>query len=146
MRKNLFFLTFIVSTFLLLQSCVTERLSANISVVNDIGNPVIVDFVFVFDHGAMSELQKMPSTQWFAKKDQYMLDWGTSKKIQVLSYELIAGQRVQVKHFKPRKTPLELVIYASYLSPGDHRIIIENYSFMELFLNRDDIAIKIPGQ
>jgi len=125
-----------------LTGCVIHKLSANLIVEKDLENPIVVDFVFIFDESVLEALHKVPSSEWFAKREQYKLDWEISKKIQVLSFELVPGQQEQLKYFKPRTNPIELLIFASYLTQGDHRIALTDYSFVTLFINKDDIIVK----
>lgn len=126
-----------------IQACNTGKLSGTISVERKLNNPVIIDFVFVFDQPTLEELQKVPSLQWFASRSQYKMDLELNDKIEILSYELVPGQNVEFKNFRPRLKKEALIIFVSYLTPGDHRVVIKDYTSVNLTLKRDDFTVKV---
>ncbi len=134
---------FIICILFLFQGCFAGKLSAGIMADRSLDNPMIVDFVFVFDPATLASLQKITAMQWYTKREQFKLDYELNNKIQILSYELVPGQSLIFDKFRPKLRTEGLLIYVSYLTPGDHRILLKDYERLELFLKRDDFNVKI---
>ena len=125
--------------------CFAGKLTGNISVEKKLNNPIIVDFVFIFDQPTLDELKKVPSMQWFANRNQYKMDLELNDKIQILSYELVPGQNMQIEKFRPNHRNEGVIIFVSYLSSGDHRVILKDYSKVDLSLDKDDFTVKVEN-
>lgn len=140
--KNIFFILIIISLFIF-NSCFTRRLSGSIEVKKHLANPIIIDFVFVFDESVSDQLQKVSSVQWFKKRNQYKLDMELNNKIQILTYELVPGQTINFDSFRPKARSENLLIYVSYLTPGDHRVVLKDYRKVDLILEKENFYIKV---
>ena len=97
----------------LFSGCFAGNLKGNIIVEEKLINPIIVDFVFIFDLPTMDEFKKIPSIQWFSKRNQYKMDFELTDKIQVLSYELVPGQKIKIEKFRPKHKNEGVIIYQS---------------------------------
>ncbi len=139
MKKFILLLTLCLPFF---YSCYSSKLAAQIEVNEKVSDPLILDFVFVFDPTVVNELQKVPASHWFAKRPQYKLDYENTDKIQILSYELIPGQKLSFKKFKPKQKSLSLIIYGSYQTKGEHRVIYNDFSALDVKLEKDDFFVK----
>lgn len=142
MKKIIFVCTIFIFYFLA-AGCTSTKLTADINVARNLNNPIIVDFVFVFEQPVVEELKKIPSLQWFSKKSQYKSDLELSGKIQVLTYEVVPGQKLSFKNFRPDSRALGLVVYASYLSQGEHRVVLSDYSKVSVNLQKDNFTVKM---
>ena len=129
----------------LFSGCYAGNLTGNIIVEKKLINPIIVDFVFIFDQPTMDEFKKIPSIQWFSKRNQYKMDFELTDKIQVLTYELVPGQKITIEKFRPKHRNEGVIIYASYLSSGDHRVVLKDYSKLNLFINKEDFLVKVAN-
>jgi hypothetical protein len=129
----------------IISGCMVPRLSGTIQVDSKLMNPIIVDFVFVYDNAVLEELKKVPSMQWFSKREQYKMDLEINNKIEILSYELVPGQKINIRRYKPKQKNEGLIVYASYVTAGDHRVILKDYNYVTLELMKDDFLAKISN-
>src|SRR3954465_5003094 len=58
-------------------------------------NPVALDIVLVSDKDLLKELQKMSASDWFAQRDQIILDHPKEGQLVVFKRELVPGQLVE---------------------------------------------------
>src|SRR5256885_13665221 len=59
------------------------------------GNPVALDILLVSDKELLKELQKMSASDWFAKREQIILDHPKEEDLVVLRREWVPGQVVE---------------------------------------------------
>jgi len=105
---------------------VSERANRN--------NPVAVALVLVYDDALMETLQTMTARDWFEKAEQIKLDFPEHVAFDHWAWEWVPGQEAPVLHVPLKDRPQKAVIFADYLSPGDHRARVDV---------RRDIAIQL---
>lgn len=98
-----------------------ESLTLDVTPLANNGAPLAVDFVAVRDAALLQRLSQFSARQWFAEREQYRRDAG--QLLEVWSLELVPGQFMKLSD-----PPLagsqaaELLVFASYDSPGAHRL------------------------
>jgi len=105
-------------------------------------NPVAVDVLFVYDRDLLATLLKMSASDWFAKREQLARDYPEQSGFAVWSWEWVPGQIVL-----PQALPLQPkaragVVFARYLSPGEHRARFDPSYGISLELRETDFQVK----
>lgn len=83
-------------------------------------SPLAVDLVFVRDAATLEKLLTLTAAKWFASKDELLKTYPNTMTIK--SWELVPQQVLQLREEalgSPRVAGM--VLFADYLSPGDHR-------------------------
>jgi type VI secretion system protein len=83
-------------------------------------SPVAVDIVFVSAPAVLEALLAMPAQRWFATRSDLRRSF--PEAVSVISLEIVPRQSVLID---PRQLAvhraLAVIVYADYVSPGDHR-------------------------
>lgn len=114
-----------------------------IQVAKNVNNdsPVAVDAVLVYNNVLYDELLKTSAKSWFAKVEQYRLDY--PRGFDVWRWELVPGQQVQ-----PQLLPdtvnqaIGMIVFADYFSPGEHRAAVGQTRGIRVFLLDKTFAIE----
>lgn len=135
----------ILSIYFLIQGCITPKMNLQADVKKNANNysAISIDFVFIFTEKPLEEIKKISALDWFIKKDQYKNDYAINDDIQILSFELTPDQNIQISKFKPNYNPLALVVFANYDSPGEHRVIINDYTNLKMEFKESDFLVII---
>lgn len=79
-----------------------------------------VDVVAVYDPTLMTRLLAMPASAWFSGKSQIRLDYPDG--FRVWNWQLVPGTQMVATDVSPDSAKsYEILVFASYASPGDHR-------------------------
>jgi hypothetical protein len=89
------------------------------------GNPVALDLLLVSDKNLLKELQKMTATDWFAKRNQIILDHPKEGQLVVRQWEWVPGQVIPPDRLKVPPEIKAAVVFANYFNPGEHRAVID---------------------
>lgn len=105
------------------RALVGEKVRVQVQVARqaNLNNPVAVDVLLVFDEALLKELQKMPAREWFDKREQIKRDFPDTRGFEVWEHEWVPGQDVAELVLPYRVATKGAVIFANYLTPGDHR-------------------------
>lgn len=119
-------------------------LPMQVSVAPDVNedSPVAVDLVVVYNEKLVDTLLKMPSTEWFTKRDQFIKDH--SKDIGLQSWEWVPGQPVDPVTINYRAGARKVVLFADYRTDGEHRAAVEPQQPFRLVLGPQDLAVEVP--
>lgn len=88
-------------------------------------NPVALDVLLVSDKELLKELQKMSASDWFARREQIILDHPKEEQLVVLRRELVPGQLVEPARLVVRPEVRAGVVFANYFNPGEHRAVLD---------------------
>ena len=89
-------------------------------------NPVALDVLLVSDKELLKELQKMSASDWFAKREQIILDHPKEGQlVVVIRRELVPGQVVEPAQFVVKPEVRAGVVFANYFTPGEHRAVLD---------------------
>ena len=128
MRSGLSIACLFVLLHLVLGGCAsqTETIRVN-SLVVDVSTganddtPIAVDFVAVMDEDLFRLLSDTTAKKWFADREQFFRDY--RKMYSIWSLELVPGQFIEFHDFPfAGDTVVGLIVFASYSSPGTHRL------------------------
>lgn len=103
-------------------------------------SPVAVDIVVVYDRKLLDELLKLPASQWFATKAQFIADH--DRKIDVQGWEWVPGQKVEPISIDYRSGAKEVVVFADYHTDGAHRAVIQPQQAFRLVLAERDLVLE----
>lgn len=105
------------------------------------GYPVAVDVVFVYDQGAWEALPKLKAGEWFTGRSDMKSRYAT--QLDVLSWELVPGQRVDNVELPPRlRAAVGAVVFADYNGPGAYRAVLQSRSKVLVHLNASDFDVR----
>jgi type VI secretion system protein len=100
-------------------------------------NATAVDLVMSSSDDATAALLKLGARDWFQHKMQLQRDY--PEDIAVMSWELSPGQAVQEASVDSPGDMKDAFIFASYASPGDHRLRLGDDSRIRLTLGETDL-------
>ena len=103
-------------------------------------SPVAVDVVVVYDRKLLDELLKLPASQWFAVKSQFIADH--DRKIAVQGWEWVPGQKVDPISIEYRAGAKEVVVYADYSTEGAHRAVVQPQQPFRLVLAERGLVLE----
>jgi type VI secretion system protein len=129
------------------QAMLGAKLDAKVVVsekLND-DNPVAVELIIVYDEDLLDRLLKMPAKEWFEKRAQIRRDYFKDTGFESWEWEWVPGQKVPDQHLPLRPRALAGVIFADYLSPGEHRARIDPYEDITINLGWRGFDVKMHG-
>jgi type VI secretion system protein len=103
-------------------------------------SPVAVDLVFVYDKKLLDTLLKTPSTEWFAKRDQFVKDYGNALVVE--KREWVPGQQLKDLVVAYRPGARRVVVFADYVTDGEHRATRDPQEPFLLVLGTRDISLE----
>jgi type VI secretion system protein len=104
-------------------------------------SPVAVDLVVVYDAKLVDSLLKMPASEWFSKKRQYLADHGSDVEVQ--GWEWVPGQTIDPFKVTYRSGADHLVLFADYHTEGDHRAAVRPPRPFRLRLGERDFSVEV---
>ncbi|HVF68433.1 MAG TPA: hypothetical protein VM914_12255 [Pyrinomonadaceae bacterium] len=88
-------------------------------------NPVALDVLLVTDKELLKALEKMSASDWFAKREQIILDHPKEEQLVVTRLEVVPGQVVAPSLLVVKPEVRAGVVFANYFSPGEHRAVLD---------------------
>nr|WP_123583814.1 type VI secretion protein [Pseudomonas brassicacearum] len=137
MRKGKFIVRagfFSSLSFLLLAGCSLfgprvdlDSLTLDVAAHANDDTPIAVDFVAVNDPDLLKQLSALTARQWFSEREQFQRDY--RQLMTVWGLELVPGQFIDQQPFPlGGKRAAGLLIFASYNTPGAHRLRLDDQS------------------
>jgi type VI secretion system protein len=105
-------------------------------------NPVALDMVMVYDKALLKQLQGMTAKDWFEKRSQVKLNYPGDIGLDSWSWEWVPGQIVKINPIAVKSKTLGAIIYANYLSPGEHRAVFDPYKSIVLSLKEKNFSVE----
>lgn len=100
-------------------------------------SPLALDLVFVRDSATLEKLLTLPARKWFASKDELIKTYPNGMTVR--SWELVPQQVLHLsKEALASPRVVGVVLFADYLSPGDHRA--------QLPLERETLMVDLGAQ
>ncbi|MGZ5440847.1 MAG: hypothetical protein ACXW31_10600 [Thermoanaerobaculia bacterium] len=103
-------------------------------------SPVAVDLIFVYDKKLLDTLLKTPATEWFAKREQFIKDYGNALAVE--QWEWVPGQQIERINVSYRPGARRVVLFADYLTEGDHRATADPQEPFRLVLGARDFSVE----
>ncbi len=117
---------------------VSFRISENLN-----GNyPVAVEMVVVYNGDLENELAELTAEQWFDQRQQYLRDFST-QELEAFRWEWVPGQSPPEQQLRYRPGARSILVFASYSSPGEHRLRVESFKRpLQVTLSDDDFTVR----
>lgn len=107
----------------------------------NMGSQVVVDIVSAYDDQLAKALESSVASDWFSSKNTYFDQF--KGKIFVISREITAGNQIQLEYTTEREEkPVATFIFASYHSPGEHRVKVEEFKTLIIKLREIDFVVS----
>jgi type VI secretion system protein len=105
--------------------------------------PIAVDFIAVADPDLLKQLSGISASQWFAGREQYQRDY--RQLMSVWGLELVPGQFIDRQPFPlGGKKAAGLLVFASYTTPGAHRLRLDDQSEAWLKFDSREMSLVNP--
>ncbi|MDT4969479.1 MAG: type secretion system protein [Acidobacteriota bacterium] len=114
----------------------------NVSPQANDNNPVAVDLLLVREKKVYKELMKLSASEWFQKRNQYRLDYPKETGLAAGSWEWVPGQVVVLEPISFKYKVAGALVFANYLKPGTHRVVVDPSKPIVITLGPEDIAVK----
>jgi type VI secretion system protein len=101
--------------------------------------PIAVELVIAYDAKALDELLKTSAGDWFRKREQLMRDY--AGQLESWRWEWVPGQEVPAVGISYRIGAKGGVLFADYLTPGEHRARIDPHRPLRLLLGETDFTL-----
>ncbi len=122
-------------------SIATQRITISASPRANDNSPIPLDIVVVFDTELLNALLQMPATTWFEQRDQLRRDHPAGVASE--SWELVPGSALRVDPLPFSVSGgVALLVFADYLSPGNHRARLDPYTSVTIRLLDDGFVIE----
>ncbi len=82
---------------------------------------VSVAVLVIYDEAEMAELRKKSAREWFAEAEQRQRDNPDGNKFDLVTWELMPGQRIREKTIELKGEPADGLVFADYFGEGQNR-------------------------
>lgn len=107
----------------------------------NMGSPVAVDIISVYDDQVSRTLESTTASDWFTLKKTYIGQY--EGNIFVTGREIAPGSQIQIEYTTERdQTPVATFIFASYDSPGEHRVKVEKFKPLIIRLEESEFVVS----
>ncbi len=103
--------------------------------------PLAVDFVVAYDEDLYREINDWDAEEWFQSRAQIQKDWGR-EALELKSREWVPGWSGSSVKLNIRTGAQGLVIFANYLTVGQHRLVVEDFEDFTLVLGERRGRVK----
>ncbi|TVR99125.1 MAG: type VI secretion protein [Rhodospirillales bacterium] len=125
--------------------CVNPSGVSNLTIRADpnanLDSAVAVDLLFVRDDQLTAQLLQTPALDYFARRDQIRRDY-TENDVRRWSWELAPGQQVDRASVSPPCGRKATFMFASYATPGDHRLRLGDDRTVTVILGETDFQVQ----
>jgi hypothetical protein len=102
---------------------------------------VAVAVLVVYDDSVFHELSKLSAAEWFQEAEQRKRDNPEGAAFDLLSWELMPGQRVKEEAVELQGRPAKGLVFADYHTPGRHRARFNPAKRILIVLGVDDFTV-----
>lgn len=107
----------------------------------NMGSPIVVDIVSAYDGQLVKVLESSAASDWFASKNKYIEQF--TGNIFVISREIAPGNQIQLEYTtETEEKPIATFIFASYDSPGEHRVKKEKFKPLIIKLQEREFVVS----
>lgn len=109
----------------------------------NLNHPIAVDLVAIYDQELLKQIVALPASGWFNKRLDLKKDYPAS----LLNWEWEFVPDQQAQEGLSFKVPSEireaqgLVLFAKYISPGNHRERLERFEAVKVHLQEKEFSI-----
>jgi len=106
-------------------------------------SPIALDVLLVYDEALLAELIKMPSKEWFEKREQIKRDYPEGTGLDYWGWEWVPGQKVPVQSLPLKPKAKGGIIFANYFCPGEHRFSIDPFKDFIIRLQEESFTVEV---
>ncbi len=103
-------------------------------------SPLAVELIVVYEDKIVDKLLEKKAREWFAGRDQFLRDYADD--VDSWKWEWIPGQEVRPIELTYGIGAKRVVLFADYLTPGDHRATIDPQRPFRLVLGQSEIELE----
>ncbi len=120
-----------------------ERLRVSVEAEPGANNdtPVAVAVLVVYEDSVFRDLSKLSAAEWFEQAEQRMRDNPERTDFDLLSWEVMPGQRIKELNVELQGRPADGLVFADYLSEGQHRNRFNPERRILVVLGKSDFAV-----
>ena len=105
---------------------------------------IAIDVVLIYDNELLGAISKMTANKYFEASNQLRLD--NPSLIDVWRWELVPGQVVSnFSTHSDKGSAYGGIVFANYLTPGDHRVKIPPSGEVKILLQKNDLLSIADG-
>jgi len=152
--KKYLFLWIFINLMLLISTCATKtneatkKTTGKIQLITidadrnaNMGSPVAVDIVSAYDDQLVRTLESTTASDWFTLKKTYIEQ--SESNIFVIGREIAPGNQIQLEYTtEVDEKPVATFIFASYDSPGEHRVKMEKFKPLIIKLEESEFVVS----
>lgn len=106
-------------------------------------SPIALDVVLVYDEALLKQLIKMPSGEWFEKREQIARDHTRGEGLDYWTWEFVPGQNVETQILPIKPKAKGGIVFANYYTPGEHRFRIDPFKDLIIHLNEKVFTVEL---
>ena len=119
------------------------NMKVDISQNANTNSPIALDVVLVYDEDLLKQLIKMPSREWFEKREQITRDHIKGDGLDYWAWEFVPGQNVETQILPLKPKAKGGIVFANYFTPGEHRFLIDPFKDLIIRLNEKSFAVEL---
>lgn len=104
-------------------------------------SPLAVELIVVYNDKLIDKLMEKRARDWFAGREQFLRDYADDVKSR--KWEWIPGQKVEPIDLAYGIGAKRVVLFADYVTPGDHRATIDPQQPFRLILGQSDLELEM---
>lgn len=123
-----------------------QSLVISASLDANLNSPVTVDVLFIGTAELQKNFQEFNANKWFAGRENALSSFPYGLKL--ISLELVPGQTLKISKTELSKlSALEVVVFANYATPGDHKKILDldKFGYVINLESRSFKVSAVPG-
>ena len=104
--------------------------------------PVAVDLVLIKDSGALDQIATLSAGDWFQRKPQFLRDF--PRGLAIVSWEPVPALSLPERVLSDDEIDGAMagIVFADFVTPGDHRARLESAGALRLRLMADDFVVE----
>ena len=108
-------------------------------------SPVPLELVVVYDKRMLAEVEQLSARDWFQRRAQFERDYPNG--FRSMRWEFVPGQSIALHPLElSRRGARGALVFADYLSEGDHRLRLDPYKQVIIELRDQDVVVRSPQQ
>lgn len=106
-------------------------------------NPIAVELVVVYNKKLLEQLLALPAREWFKRREQIRRDYPDNEGFVSWKWEWVPGQEVPARELSFGVGARGGIVYADYLSEGDHRARIDPHQSFAIVLGEKEFTTEL---
>jgi hypothetical protein len=123
------------------------RQKVNVSIFTDeranLGNPIAVDILLLFNEEAESKLMELTARQWVEYKKQFTLDYREDLDYLMWEFEPVPGVDITDVELPLTVTGEAFIVFANYYTAGEHRVRIAPRRSFVIRLHEREFSVEV---